>query len=271
MAVGHYENFPVASLLIPASARPAVIAIYRFARYADDVADEGQAGQSERLAELHRLRVALHDPGAPHPVVEPLRPYLPRHHLPLAPFEALLSAFAQDVTVRRYATEADLLDYCSRSANPVGELVLRLFDACDDTRRPLSDAICTALQLVNFVQDVPIDWAKGRLYVPLEDLAEAGAREEDVATAIRERRASPALRHALSLQCRRASLLFDRGRPLVRQVPMRLAWELRATIAGGRRILERLAALQFDPFGDRRPTLSLRDGVGLVRLALQAR
>lgn len=271
MSVGHYENFPVASLLIPARARPAVAAIYRFARYADDVADEGDAAPADRLAELGRLKAALHDTASPHPMVEPLRAVMQRHALPTAPFEALLSAFAQDVTVCRYAGEADLLDYCSRSANPVGELVLRLFDAYDDRRRPLSDAICSGLQLVNFVQDVAIDWTKGRLYVPAEDLARAGAREDDVAGAIQDRRATPALRRALAMQCRRAAQLFDRGRPLVDHVPLRLSWELRATIAGGRRILERLAASQFDPFGDRRPTLSLRDGPGLLRLALRTR
>ena len=266
----HYENFPVASLLVPARLRPAVAAIYRFARYADDVADEGDAADAERLAELDRLDAALRDPAARHPVVDALRPWMAAHALPAEPFRALLSAFSQDVVTRRYADFGAVLDYCARSANPVGELVLRLFGAHRPDTAAHSDRICTALQLINFLQDVGIDWGKGRVYLPLDELAAAGLGERDIERAAREGRASPELAALLGAQARRAGALLESGAALIGMVPTRLGLELRAIVAGGTRILERLAACGHDPFAAR-PTLGWRDAPALARLWWQAR
>lgn len=263
---GHYENFPVASLLVPRSLRPAVRAIYRFARYADDVADEGDAAAHARLAELERLRSALLG-RAEHPEVERLRPHLAAHALPVAEFTALLSAFSQDVVTSRYADFAALRDYCARSADPVGHLVLALFGAHGPRTVPLADAICTALQLINFLQDLAIDWSRGRLYLPLDELAAAGLDPGSVGAAVAAGRSPEALRAVIASQARRCRALLEAGAPLVGQVPVRLAWELRATLAGGARILEQLAANGYDPLA-RRPKLGWRDAPALLRLTL---
>jgi squalene synthase HpnC len=263
-SVEHYENFPVASWLVPAELRPAFAAIYRFARYADDVADEGNARAEQRLAQLEALGAALRDPATRLPVVAALQPHIAHYDLPLAPFEALLSAFQQDVTVHRYPDFAALSDYCTRSADPVGELVLRLFGAWrEDTRGP-SGQICTALQLINFLQDLAIDWERGRLYLPLVELAADGLGEADIARAARERSASPALRRFVGTQSLRARRMLESGASLVPKVPRRLGWELRAIVAGGLRILDRLAATGHDPFAAR-PTLGWRDAPALAR------
>lgn len=269
--VDHYENFPVASALVPRRLRPAIVAIYRFARYADDVADEGDAPPHERLAELERLRAAVAgEAGADHPIVAQLRPHLKAHGLASAEFVALLSAFAQDVRVHRYPDRAALLDYCSRSANPVGRLVLQLFGARGPRTEPLSDAICSALQLINFLQDFAIDWSRGRLYLPLDELAADGIDERRIAEAVDARRAPDALRVHIGRQAARCAALLESGEPLLAQVPLRLAIELRAVLAGGRRILEQLAASHHDPIA-RRPRLGWRDAVPLMRLMLGAR
>jgi squalene synthase HpnC len=264
-SVDHYENFPVASWLVPAPLRPAIAAIYRFARYADDVADEGNAAPSQRLAELDRLAFALRDPHTSEAVVTALHPHLLAHQLPIKPFEALLSAFRQDVTTLRYPDHAALADYCHRSAEPVGELVLRLVDAWRaDTREP-SGQICSALQLITFLQDLAIDWRRGRLYLPLDELHAAGLDVDVLDEAARSGRASPALRQLIAEQAGRARWLLDSGAALIPLVPTRLAWELRAIVAGGFRVLDRLAAGSHDPFAER-PTLGWRDGPALVRL-----
>jgi len=264
--VAHYENFPVASVLVPRRLRPALIAIYSFARYADDVADEGDAPPAQRLEELAALRRALDAvEGATHPVVEPLRPHIRTHALPIEDFTALLSAFEQDVRVRRYPHRAAVLDYCTRSANPIGRLMLQLFDTRNPETVLLSDAICTALQLINFLQDFAIDWQRGRLYVPLDELTGQGVDERTLATAVAAGRAPPPLRTVLAGQAERCEALLESGAPLVRLVPGRLAWELRAILAGGRRILEQLAATGFDPIATR-PALRPRDGLALLRL-----
>ena len=266
--VEHYENFPVASVLVPRRLRPALVAIYRFARYADDVADEGDAPPARRLAELASLRRALDgQPGASHPIVEQLHPHLVEHALPREDFSALLSAFEQDVRTSRYRDYPELLDYCSRSANPVGRLVLQLFGARNERTVPLSDDICSALQLVNFLQDLAIDWSRGRLYLPLDELERAGLDVAAIGAAVAGRRAPEPLRALLASQARRCGALLESGAPLVRLVPTRLAWELRAILAGGTRILERLAACGFDPIAAR-PTLGWRDGPAMLRLIL---
>ncbi|MCM5569149.1 squalene synthase HpnC [Burkholderiaceae bacterium FT117] len=267
-SVDHYENFPVASLLVPARLRPAIAAIYRFARHADDLADEGDAAPAQRIAELDALSAALRSASPSAPVVAALRPHMRAHALPVEPFEALLSAFRQDVVTSRYRSFDEILDYCSRSADPVGELVLRLFGAWrEDTRTP-SSRICSALQLINFLQDTAVDWRRGRLYLPLDELAAAGLGEADLEAAAAAGRASPALRAFLEGQAARARRLLESGAPLATSVPRRLGWELRAIVAGGLRILDRLAQGGHDPFAGR-PALGWRDAPALIRLWLR--
>jgi squalene synthase HpnC len=264
-SVDHYENFPVASLLVPAPLRPAIAAIYRFARHADDIADEGDAPAQQRLADLALLATALRDPSTAIPVVAALHPHLKSHALPVEPLEALLSAFRQDVSTTRYADFGELADYCRRSADPVGELVLRLFGAWrDDTRVP-SGQICTALQLINFLQDLAIDWRRGRLYLPLDELRAAGLGESDLEQASRENRAPAALRAFVGAQSARAREMLESGASLIPRVPRRLGWELRAIVAGGTRVLDKLSANGHDPFAAR-PSLSWRDAPALALL-----
>ncbi len=258
MSVGHYENFPVASRLVPARLRPAVVAVYRFARAADDLADEGDARPEARLAALAAYDAALDAIAAGDTPATPPFPALAaairEHALPLPPFHDLLSAFAQDVTVTRYADYAALADYCRRSANPVGRIVLALYGAVTEENLAASDAICTGLQLTNFWQDVAIDWAKGRVYIPLEDLARFGIAEADIGA----RRADAKWRALCAFETARARRLLQSGRPLTRRLPWRLALELSAVIEGGLRILARIDAVGGDVF-TQRPVLRTRD------------
>lgn len=265
----HYENFPVGSWLLPAALRPAVAAIYRFARYADDVADEGSAAPAQRLAELERLRRAL-SPGAEsaHPIVEQLLPHLAQHALDRQSLLDLLSAFAQDVQVKRYASQGQLMDYCRRSANPVGRLMLQLFGCARPETLAHSDAICSALQLINFAQDVRVDWAKDRVYLPLDALAAAGLDDRSVGSAVAQGRADARLRGVIAQFAAGARRLLDSGRPLVGQVPLRLGLELRVIIAGGRRILDLLERNGHDPI-EARPALRTRDLLPILAGALR--
>lgn len=263
LARQHYENFPVASRLLPVAARPHIAAIYAFARIADDFADEGNRTPAARLALLddwhERLRAAAanqpadedSDAGA---IFLALAQTMRECQLELQLFEALLSAFRQDVLVTRYASWADVLDYCRRSADPIGRLVLRVCGYRDRRLEEWSDAVCTALQLTNFWQDFERDWRNGRLYVPLADVRAAGASEDD----LRHRRFTPEWRAALTTVAGRTRELFDAGRPVADHVQGRLKWELRATWLGGVRILDRLAAGGFDVFKSR-PTLGWPD------------
>ncbi len=254
MSVGHYENFPVASKLVPAMLRPAVVAIYRFARAADDLADEGDAAPAQRLAALAAFDAALADIGRgaipPAPPFPALAAAIREHRLPLAPFHDLLSAFAQDVTVNRYATYVELADYCRRSANPVGRLLLALYRAESPTHGLASDAVCTGLQLANFWQDVAIDWRKQRVYVPREDLDRFGVNIAQLA----DGRVDERWRALMAFETARARSLLLAGRPLARDLPWRLRLELSAVIEGGLRILARIDAVGGDVF-TRRPTL----------------
>jgi phytoene synthase len=258
MSVGHYENFPVASALLPERLRPAVAAIYRFARTADDFADEGDAPPAERLARLETYRAELGRITAGDPPRSPLfvelAAVIRRHGLPVEPFRDLLDAFSQDVLKGRYATFAEVLDYCRRSANPVGRLMLHLFDAVDGPNAARSDAICTALQLVNFWQDVAADWRKGRIYLPQDEMARFGVSEAHVAAA----RADEAWQRLMAFQTARARALLESGAPLARTLPGRIGWELRMVVQGGLRILERIDRVRGDVFR-RRPTLRAPD------------
>jgi len=258
VSVGHYENFPVASALLPARYRRAVVAIYRFARAADDIADEGDAPAAERLAALDRFNEALDAIERGQPTQAPPFPELAAainlHQLPIALFRDLLSAFAQDVEVGRYPTFADVIDYCRRSANPVGRLLLALYGVDDDRSRRQSDAICTALQLANFWQDIAIDWRKGRVYLPLEDMARFGVHIGQIA----EGACDAGWSRLMRFETERTDALFDEGAPLPRRLPWRAGIELRAVIAGGRRILQRIDRVDGDVFA-RRPVLTGRD------------
>jgi squalene synthase HpnC len=267
VAVDHYENFPVASRLVPARFRSAVVAIYRFARAADDIADEGDAPPDARLASLAAFDDALDaiergetPDRAPFPEVAAA---VRRHSLPLAPFRDLVSAFRQDVTTTRYPRYADLRDYCRRSADPVGRLLLALYARESPDNFAASDSICTGLQLANHWQDVASDWQRGRIYVPLEDLARFGVPEAQLG----ERRVDARWRALMAFETARARDLLNAGRPLTRALPLRVGLELSAVIAGGMRILDRIDAVGGDVF-DRRPVLGPRDWLAVGFRAL---
>lgn len=239
----HYENFPVASRLVPASLRPHVAAIYAFARGADDIADEPGRTPGERLTLLDAWSAHLRErPRSP--VFEALQQTRERFDLPIELFDDLLSAFKQDVQTSRYDTWADVFDYCRRSANPVGRLVLRLSGVRRTDADAWSDAVCTALQLTNFWQDLAIDWQRGRLYVPRSVWEPAGARTADLDRGVM----TPAWKTALEECARVTGDLFARGRPVCDVLGGRLRYELRATWLGGTRILNDLAAVEFDVF-----------------------
>ncbi len=271
LARRHYENFPVASRLLPRTMRPHVAAVYAFARIADDFADEGTRPPEERLAALDAWGRML-DGGAPRTDLLPpetdaifaaLRHTIDACGLPVSLFDDLLSAFRQDVTKRRYASWDEVLDYCRRSANPVGRIVLRIAGRRDERLDASSDALCTALQLTNFWQDLERDCLKGRLYLPLDECAAAGASLADLAA----HRLTPAWETVLRRAAGRTAALFDSGRLVCDAVPGRLRWELRLTWLGGRRILERLERAGFDVFRQR-PTLGAADAPLLAWRAL---
>lgn len=254
MPVDHYENFPVASILMPRRLVPAVEAIYAFARGADDVADEGDASPAERLAGLAEYEAALDEIAAgttpAHPMFARLAGVVRQFQLPLQPLRDLLSAFRQDVVTTRYADYPLLLDYCRRSADPVGHLMLALYGAVDERNLRDSHAICTALQLINFWQDVAIDIEKGRIYLPLEDLDRYGVSQNDLRTGAD----TPAWRALMGFEVERARALMLSGAPLAKRLPGRIGWELRLIVQGGLRILERIEAAEYDVFR-RRPKL----------------
>jgi squalene synthase HpnC len=255
MGVGHYENFPVASVLVPAPLRPAIKAIYRFARTADDIADEGNAAASERLAGLTALRAALDsiEQGCPGDWTD-LATAVRNHGLSVRHFRNLISAFEQDVTTTRYADFDAVRDYCRRSADPVGRLLLELYDRRSQQAEAWSDAICTGLQLTNFWQDIAFDWDKGRVYLPRDDLARFEVDEQQIAS----RRVDVRWSALLRFQVERARRLLHSGAPLTRVLPGRAGFELRLVLQGGLRILERIDACDGDVF-NRRPQLDARD------------
>jgi squalene synthase HpnC len=267
MPIDHYENFPVASLLLPARLRPAVEAIYAFARSADDLADEGDAEPAARLAALTAYEDALNDIEAGRtartPLFLSLHQVIREYALPLQPFRDLLFAFKQDVTTLRYASFSDLTDYCRRSANPVGALMLHLYDAADTRNLRDSDAICTALQLINFWQDVAIDWRKSRVYLPQEDLDRFGVPVSQLDEA-----STDGGWHALMrFEVERARSMMLSGAPLALRLPGRIGWELRLIVQGGLRILERIESVDYDVFR-RRPQLRKRDWLAIAGRAL---
>jgi squalene synthase HpnC len=310
MSVDHYENFPVASVLLPRRLRAAVRDVYRFARNADDIADEGDASPDERLVQLAGYHDALRHMalGEPLPandprrrIFDPLAATVRHHGLPLTLFHDLLSAFEQDVSTTRYETDALLLDYCSRSANPVGRIMLHLYGQAGGDNLAWSDAICTGLQLTNFWQDVAVDWHKGRVYIPRQALRRHGVSEDYIAaraaTEAAFRPAAPnpegaakannhpaigrgdAAGHAPGMhddaawenlmreQVGQARELLQSGLPLARRLRGRIGLELKLVVLGGLRILERLDQLHYDIF-QQRPVLQKRDWALLFWRAL---
>jgi squalene synthase HpnC len=268
MPVDHYENFPVASILLPRRLVPAVEAIYAFARNADDLADEGDAAPGERLAALGAYEAALDaiergDIPAD-AMFARLAGALERHALPLQPLRDLLSAFRQDVVTTRYPDIAALLDYCRRSANPVGRLMLGLYGVRDQASLRESDAICTALQLINFWQDVGIDIGKGRIYLPQEDLLRFRVDEQQIALG----RTGPEWRALMRFEVERARALMLEGAPLATRLPGRIGWELRLVVQGGLRILEAIERVDYDVFS-RRPQLKRLEWLAVLWRAFQ--
>jgi squalene synthase HpnC len=268
-ARAHYENFPVASLLLPRPMRPHVAAVYAFARAADDFADEGSRSPGERHTLLEGWLRRLHhassseEPGPAPTAGEPsnaveiflaLGASIRAKALPVSLFEDLISAFRQDVDTKRYASWGDLLDYCHRSANPVGRLVLRIAGYRDPSLDGASDSVCTALQLTNFWQDLRIDFDRGRIYLPIAERAAHGAIDDELGG----HRISDGWRHAIAAATDRTRALFVSGRPVCDGVEGRLRYELRVTWLGGMRILDRLEGSGFDPVRVR-PTLGIAD------------
>ena len=241
LARDHYENFPVASLLLPRRLRDPVAAIYTFAREADDLADEGELAPSERLARLdtheRMLESAVEGRPPAAPTFVALADVFTRHRLSVQPFRDLLTAFRMDVTRDRYADFEDVLGYCRYSANPVGRLMLELFEASDAENRALSDRICTALQLLNFLQDIESDYrVRGRVYLPQEEMEAYGVREEALAQA----RRGQDVRAVVAIQVERTRRLLDEGAPLIARVPKRLGLQLAATVEAAGLLLDRL-------------------------------
>jgi phytoene synthase len=253
VAVGHYENFPVASLLLPAPLRAPVETIYRFARSADDFADEGSDPPEVRLRKLADYRAQLAAPASP--LFHDLQKIIRQHELPVELFSDLLDAFAQDVTKKRYANFSEVLDYCRRSANPVGRLLLHLFKRTNESNLRASDAICSALQLINHWQDVDVDYVKDdRVYLPQDEMACFGVTERH----LKEKLSDGAWQALMKFQVGRARELMLSGRALGHALPGRIGLEIRATIQGGLRILEKIEHAGYDVFR-RRPALHALD------------
>ncbi len=257
----HYENFHVVSLLLPRRLHQDFYNVYAFCRWADDLGDEiGDAARSLELLGWWREELAgMYAGRVRHPVFVALRETVQRHRLPEEPFADLIRAFVQDQKVTRYATVAELLDYCRYSANPVGRLVLRLCGYSDPERQRLSDATCTGLQLANFWQDVTVDWEKGRLYMPLEVLERHGVSIDDIA----RRRMSPAFGAAMEELVGLARGFFEEGLPLSRMVDRRLAVDLELFSRGGLKVLDKIEKQGYDVLR-RRPVVSRLERVSLL-------
>jgi squalene synthase HpnC len=266
---GHYENFPVASWVLPARFRAPVQLIYGFARAADDFADEGDVADEVRLARLREFtqeldRIEAEQPSAL-PLFQRLGPMIRQYQLPIGLFRDLLSAFSQDVTTKRYSDFAQLMDYCRRSANPVGRLLLHLYGETSPRSLAYSDGICTSLQLINFLQDVPIDWSKGRIYLPQDELARYGIDEQQIGAS----RSGESWSALMRYQTERARNMLHAGAPLGRVLKGRLGLELRMIVAGGQRILDKLRYVDGDVFRHR-PLLNKGDWLFMFLRALRA-
>ncbi len=251
MAVNHYENFPVASILLPERLRRPVELIYSFARQADDFADEGDLPPEQRLQRLAGFSVGLDHIERGEPprlkLFADLAPIIAAHRLPVSLFRDLLSAFTQDVTKGRYADFDEVLDYCRRSANPVGRLLLHLFQATEERNLACSDALCSSLQLINFLQDVEVDFRKNRIYLPQDEMSKYGVTEDQIAAGAD----SAAWQSLMMFHIERARGMLLTGAPLARRLPGRVGLELRMIVMGGSRILDKLQASRGDVFRHR--------------------
>lgn len=266
----HYENFPVASLLLPAQLRGPISVIYAFARTADDFADEGGVPDGQRLSMLDSFARQLdtlsgHGQAAPDPIFIALDDVVKRHRLSIGYFYDLLTAFRLDVTKKRYADIDELTDYCRHSAIPVGRLVLELCGQSNPRNIDESDQVCTALQLINFLQDIEQDYRENnRIYLPQDEMTRFGVSDADIA----QRRNSPALKALIDFQIGRAGAWLRSGMPLGARLPGRIGLEIRCTISGGLHVLEALTK-QTDVFS--RPRLRKRDWLGITVRALVRR
>ena len=272
--IDHYENFPVASILCPRHLRAPIIAIYQFARAADDIADEGTATAAERLNKLAAFRTDLKACSQDLPISDrwraifiPLGQMIAKFGLPVALLADLLDAFEQDVAKSRdaagYETQTELLDYCRLSANPVGRLVLHLYGVTDDALLAQSDQICTALQLINFWQDLSTDLPRGRYYLPRQDCVAHGVSQDQ----LRAQQQTPCMTRLIADQVRIARLAMCDGAPLVKRVPGRAGWELRLVVQGGLRILVKVEAMNFATL-NARPKLTAWDAPIILFRAL---
>jgi hydroxysqualene synthase len=266
LARDHYENFPVASLFVPKEKRQHVYAIYAFARIADDYADEPGLTLAERVDSLSMWEEQLVDAyrgHAHHPIFVALRETVDRFEIPIDLLQRLLKAFRSDVTTHRYESFDDLLGYCENSANPVGRLMLLLFNYRSETTMELSDSVCTALQLTNFWQDVAVDLKKDRVYIPLDDIREFGYSEEELIAL----HCSQSFRDLMCYQVERTGQMFQDGKPLLKEVGSDLNMELKLTWNGGMRILTKIERQDYDVLS-RRPTLSLMDKTAILLSSL---
>jgi squalene synthase HpnC len=265
LTADHYENFSVVTWLTPREHRPAFQSIYAFCRWSDDLGDE--VGDSRRSLELldwwkGELKAMFHGE-ARHPVYVTLQETVRRHQIPVEPFEALIDAFIQDQTVTEYDTYNQLMDYCTRSANPVGHLVLHVAGAYNEENALLSDANCTALQLANFWQDVARDLAIGRIYLPLEDRRRFDYLEAD----LRALRFTKAFADLMKFEIDRTRGLFEKGRALVPRIPGALAVDVDLFTRGGLAILDRIEALNYNVLTTR-PALGKWTKLGLLGRAM---
>jgi len=250
-SIDHYENFPVASILLPRRLRKPVAAIYHFARAADDIADEGEMSNEERLLKLDEFRTELSRIASnetPNTLLfQNLATEILLHTLPMQPFYDLLDAFSQDVIKNRYANFEEVLDYCRRSANPVGNLLLHLYDEATPVNLTYSDAICTSLQIINFWQDIARDYSIGRIYLPLDEIEQYGVNEKQIAQGL----TNDAWKALMKFQVDRARSMMIYGKPLGSILTGRIGLEMRMIIAGGLRILSKLESAQYDMFRHR--------------------
>ena len=258
----HYENFPVVSFFIPAKIRNDVAIIYWFARTADDYADEGNLEASEKLKKLtafeERFNCLLSD--KPNNNLEAaLKSTIITKKLSHHNFYNLLKAFKQDVIKNRYSTFSEVLDYCSCSANPVGKILLELINIRDEQAFYFSDKICTALQLTNFIQDTDIDFDKGRIYYPKDEMAKFGVTE----TEFEMKENNLNLKSLIEFSVNRIQSLFDEGKGLLEFFSGRFKYEIEWTIRGGEEILNKIRGADFDVFR-RRPVLSKTDHLKIL-------
>jgi squalene synthase HpnC len=270
MTTQHYENFPVASILLPRRLRHPVSIIYTFARQADDFADEGDLDDATRLALLDGFRGELERIASGSPpetaLFVQLAEIIAQYKLPVQLFHDLLDAFSQDVSKKRYAHFGEVLDYCRRSANPVGRLLLHLYGATDSRNLAYSDAICSSLQLINFLQDVAIDYQKDRIYLPQDEMAKYHISEKQIACGD----SSGAWGAFMLFQIERARKMLNAGAPLGKILPGRIGLEMRMIIMGGESILRKLHKSRGDVF-NQRPVLKPGDWAYMLYRSIRAK